>query len=99
MSAGMKPAEGRAATGAPFDPERRYVRVLRERADGFVEFEFAVGEPGVFIEMVLRPDAFEDFCATHDIVRLAPRAETVESGPPTLDWRLSEAVERGIHSR
>ena len=41
-------------TGAPaFDPAARYVRIMRERANGMVTFKFAVGEPALFVEMVM----------------------------------------------
>jgi phenol/toluene 2-monooxygenase (NADH) P0/A0 len=29
----------------PFDLTKRYVRLTQVRADGFVEFEFAIGDP------------------------------------------------------
>ena len=46
-------------TGAPaFDPAARYVRIMRERADGMVAFKFAVGEPALFVEMVMQDGAF-----------------------------------------
>ena len=34
-----------------------------------VEFEFAVGEPGLYVEMVVMPrQQFEEFCATQAVV-------------------------------
>ena len=50
-----------------FDPARRFVRIVELRADGMVEFEFAVGEPELFVEMVLPRAAFDDFCATQGV--------------------------------
>jgi len=44
-----------------FDPFRKFVRVTGERDDGFVEFDFALGEPELFAEMMLTRAAFEDF--------------------------------------
>ena len=78
-----------AAGGHDLDLTRRFVRVTRVRADGFVEFEFAIGEPGVFIELVLRPDAFEEFCADNHVELLPAEA----AGDETDDWawRLSDA--------
>ena len=43
----------------PFDVQKKFVRVVELRPDGFVEFEFAVGEPELYVEMVLPPTAFE----------------------------------------
>jgi phenol hydroxylase P0 protein len=33
----------------PFDLTKRYVRLTQVRADGFVEFEFAIGDPGLAV--------------------------------------------------
>ena len=40
------------ATPAGFDTRRRFVRVTGERPNGFVEFDFAVGEPDLAVEMI-----------------------------------------------
>jgi phenol hydroxylase P0 protein len=53
-----------------FDPFRKYVRVTGEREDGFVEFDFALGEPELFAEMMLTRAAFEEFCAAQGVVVL-----------------------------
>jgi phenol/toluene 2-monooxygenase (NADH) P0/A0 len=53
-----------------FDPFVKYVRVTGERADGFVEFDFALGEPSLFAEMMLTRAAFEEFCAAQRVIRL-----------------------------
>jgi len=53
-----------------FDPFVKYVRVTAERDDGFVEFDFALGEPEMFAQMMLTRAAFEDFCATQRVIRL-----------------------------
>jgi phenol hydroxylase P0 protein len=58
-----------------FDGVRRFVRICRERADGFVEFEFALGEPELCVELLLPKAAFEDFCATNQVNFLEPNAE------------------------
>jgi phenol hydroxylase P0 protein len=70
-------AEGR------FDVSRRFVRVTEKRQDGFVEFEFAVGEPGMAVELVMPQAAFESFCAANQAVFLQPRIDT---GTGTSDW-------------
>jgi phenol hydroxylase P0 protein len=55
-----------------FDPGRRYVRVTGINSRGFVEFEFAVGAPELFVELMLPPAMFESFCATQNAQRLDP---------------------------
>jgi len=55
---------------APCDTTRRYVRVLEERADGLVAFEFAIGWPELAVELLLPAQAFAEFCATQRAQRL-----------------------------
>ena len=50
-----------------FDPKRKFVRVNELRPDGFVEFDFAIGEPELFVEMSLPAAAFDDFCAANKV--------------------------------
>lgn len=45
---------------------KRYVRV-RERGERFVEFDFAIENPELFVELILPPQAFEEFCARNDV--------------------------------
>jgi phenol hydroxylase P0 protein len=52
------------------DTSRRFVRVLEQRADGFVAFEFAIGWPELAVELLLPPAAFGEFCAANRVVRL-----------------------------
>ncbi len=75
-----------------FDPGKKFVRVSERRPDGFVEFEFAVGEPELFVEMILPGAAFEDFCRLNAVERLDASAE----GSPedeAWNWRLRDARE------
>jgi phenol hydroxylase P0 protein len=46
--------------------ERRYVRV-RNTHDGFVEFDFAIGDPQLYVELILTEGAFEEFCEANQV--------------------------------
>lgn len=74
-----------------FDPFRKYVRITAEREDGFVEFDFALGEPELFAEMMLTRAAFDEFCAAQDVVLLDGGA----AQPPPVGTRLNEVLNRG----
>ncbi|MGE5491047.1 MAG: phenol hydroxylase subunit [Actinomycetota bacterium] len=76
-----------------FDTARKYVRVCNQRPDGFVEFEFAIGDPDLCIELMLPANAFHEFCLANDVIVLERVAEQ-EGG----DWvqRLNEASRRGF---
>ena len=53
------------------DLDKRYVRVTNRERSGFVEFDFAIGDPDVALEMILPTAAFAEFCAAHSVVLLA----------------------------
>ena len=44
------------------DALQRYVRVRCWRPDGFVEFDFALGDPELRMELILPRASFEAFC-------------------------------------
>lgn len=52
------------------DTTRRFVRVIEERADGLVAFEFAIGWPELSVELLLPAPAFAEFCVTNRVQRL-----------------------------
>lgn len=74
---------------ADFDPRRRYVRIVELRADGLVEFEFAVGEPQLYVEMVLPRAAFDDFCATQNVVPTTTALAMAPAGSAEHEWDWS----------
>ncbi len=81
-----------------FDPNRRFVRVLGER-EGFVEFEFAMGEPELMAELVMPRAAFETFCRVQQVEFLAPEAgdgAPAEDARDTGNWHLRDATRERI---
>ena len=57
---------------APFDPGVCFVRLRKVRGDGFVEFDFAIGEPELSVELILPAAAFHEFCRTNRVTHIAP---------------------------
>lgn len=60
--------EGTATSS--FDTEKRFVRLNRIRYDGFVEFEYAVGDPGLALELIMPAHAYRAFCHANRVVIL-----------------------------
>lgn len=50
-----------------FDPSRKFVRVRERRPDGFIVFDFAIGDPGLSVELMLPAAQFDEFCRTHRV--------------------------------
>lgn len=76
---------------AVLDASRRYVRITGER-DGFIEFNFSVGEPDLFVELILSPEAFKEFCESNR-AEILPREEHGHEERSDWEWRLSDARE------
>lgn len=52
------------------DTSLRFVRVLEERADGLVSFEFSIGWPELAVELLLPAQAFVEFCRINRVQRI-----------------------------
>lgn len=82
------------ATGS-FDITRKFVRVMRTRANGLIEFEFAVGDPDVAVELVMPKAAFDEFCANNqvELLNAAPAvAFDAEAADADFHWNLHQAT-------
>lgn len=71
-----------------FDKFTRYVRI-RNRVRGFVEFDFAIDDPRLYIELVLPNKAFDDFCVKNRVTHMtAEQAQAVDMD--MQKWRYGE---------
>ncbi len=53
----------------------RYVRVTSRARPGFVEFNFSIGDPTLFLEMILPENAYVQFCRVNQVQYLTPEQE------------------------
>lgn len=63
-----------------------YVRVTDVRKDGFVEFDFSLGDPDLYIELILPAPAFAQFCAANRVVFLT-ETEAAALDADRVKWR------------
>jgi phenol/toluene 2-monooxygenase (NADH) P0/A0 len=68
---------------------KRFVRVTDRDHRGFVEFQFSIGDPGLYLEMTLPRPAFEEFCNEHQ-VRLLSKEEGRQVDANERRWRFGE---------
>lgn len=57
-----------------FNPSRRFIRVRQLRTDGFVEFDFAIGDAELCVELILPQAAFEAFASQPGTERMSEDA-------------------------
>jgi phenol hydroxylase P0 protein len=78
-----------------FNPEKRFVRFIEKRDDGFVEFEFAVGEPEIFAEMILKAEDYEIFCKEQGVVMIDENSNPIDKSDD-FEWRLRDATQKRL---
>ena len=72
----------------PFQ-QPRYVRVTQVRKPHFVEFEFSIGDPTLYVELVLPFEQFRRFCRQQQAQELnAEQAAQVDYD--RLKWRFGQ---------
>lgn len=64
-AASAMPGSAARLTGQPC-----FVRVTGTLEDRFVEFEFAIGDPALSVELVMQFGQFREFCARHQVRHL-----------------------------
>lgn len=54
-----------------------FVRITSRERKGFVEFNFSIGDPTLFLEMILTERGFEEFCKTNQVQFLTSEQEAM----------------------
>ncbi|WP_144778572.1 phenol hydroxylase subunit [Marinobacter maritimus] len=82
--------EQRAKT---FNELTRYIRVRSAPDDRFVEFDFAIGHPELFVELVLPWEAFRIFCEHNNVVHMdSDMIRQIDED--MIKWRFGEKGHR-----
>ncbi|PKM28772.1 MAG: phenol hydroxylase [Gammaproteobacteria bacterium HGW-Gammaproteobacteria-11] len=76
-----------------FDEMVRYIRVRSEPDARFVEFDFAIGHPDLFVELALPPGAFEQFCKHNHVVHMDEEMCRLVDAD-MVKWRFGEKGRR-----
>jgi phenol hydroxylase P0 protein len=73
-----------------FNDMPRFVRVRSTAEEPFVEFDFAIGYPELYVELVLPRVAFEQFCASNRVQHMnAQQSAAIDAD--MQKWRYGEA--------
>jgi len=72
-----------------------YVRVTNNNRNGFVEFDFSMGDPNLYVELILPPNAFAEFCKNNNTQMVTP-AQAQEVDDDRVKWRDGAPAQRGI---
>jgi phenol hydroxylase P0 protein len=72
-----------------FDVTQRYVRFRSYRDDGFVEFDFSIGDPALSVELVMPLAHYQSFCIANRVIHLT-RDEGEALDNDHFKWRYGE---------
>ncbi len=76
-----------------FNELTRYIRVRSAPEDRFVEFDFAIGNPELFVELVLPREAFRIFCEHNNVVHMdSDMIRQIDED--MIKWRFGEKGHR-----
>lgn len=74
-------------------PWVKYVRIRSKPEDRFVEFDFAINDPSLFVELIMPKNCFEAFCE-HNQVVLMTDEQSAQNDAEAAKWRYgTETVE------
>ncbi|WP_299183978.1 phenol hydroxylase subunit [uncultured Neptuniibacter sp.] len=72
-----------------FDRLVKYIRVRSAKGARFVEFDFAIGDPSLFVELVMPQGAFDHFCEKNEVVHMT--TEQMQAVDAEMEkWRYGE---------
>lgn len=72
-----------------FDVNRRYVRFRALGDDGFVTFDFAIGDPDLSVELALPLADYRSFCRESSVIYLSREQEEAVDRENTK-WRFGQ---------
>jgi len=68
---------------------KKYIRVRSSENARFVEFDFAIGDPSLFVELIMPPGAFKHFCEKNNVVHMT--SEQMKAVDAEMEkWRYGE---------
>ena len=78
---------------ADFTSLKRYVRIRDVIDDKFVEFDFAIGDPSLYVELVLPRAAFDAFCQ-HNKVEMMTEEQAAAVDADMEKWRYGDETDK-----
>ncbi len=67
----------------------KYIRIRSEEGARFVEFDFAINDPSLYVELVMPQQAFNDFCQRNQVVPMT-EAQMAQNDAEESKWRYGE---------
>lgn len=72
-----------------FERLTKYIRVRSNAGARFVEFDFAIGDPSLFVELIMPPAAFDAFCKNNRVIHMTDE-QMADVDAELQKWRYGE---------
>lgn len=77
--------------------KNKYVRVTGIRDDKFIEFDFSIDYPEIFVELILPIEMFQTFC-TNNNVKILDAENDTQAEHDRMQWRIGDVNKNIINS-
>ena len=77
--------------------KNKYVRVTGVRNDKFIEFDFSIDDPEIFVELVLPTEMFQTFCTNNNVKFMQAEANT-QAESDRMQWRIGDVKKNILNS-
>ncbi len=71
------------------DELQKYVAIRRVIDNKFVEFNFAIGDPTLFVELILPVAAYAEFCRANDVIEMSTKERQLVDNE-AAKWRYGK---------
>ncbi|WP_019529166.1 phenol hydroxylase subunit [Dasania marina] len=68
---------------------KKYIRVRSADEARFVEFDFAIDDPSLFVELVLPKQAFKEFCEKNNVIFMSVK-QMDANDKDSIKWRYGD---------
>ena len=75
--------------------QKRYVRIVSRERPGFVEFNFSLDDPTLYLEMILPEQAFAEFCRANQVTFMSDE-EAIAVEQQQVKWRYGETDRENV---
>lgn len=72
-----------------FKQMKRYIRVRSQPGDRFIEFDFAIDQPELFVELIMPRSVFEIFCLEQSVIEMSEEQIAIIDAE-SAKWRYGE---------
>jgi len=78
--------------------KKKYIRIRNIIRDQFVEFDFAIDDPRLYVELILPKVAFDEFCIANRVIEMTPeQCQLVDEDAEK--WRYGTDTLAAKHNR